>query len=54
MIINNTGFLNFAEQLEAVSKKLFGHYELETSTMANRRQILGAYRTIKKIKWGGI
>ena len=34
-----TGLLNFAEQLEAASKKLSGHYELEASTMANLRQI---------------
>ena len=35
-----TGLLNFAEQLEAASKKLSGHYELEASTMANLRQIV--------------
>ena len=35
-----TGLLNFAEQLEAASKKLSRHYELEASTMANLRQIV--------------
>ena len=34
------GLLNFAEQLEAASKKLSRHYELEASTMANLRQIV--------------
>ena len=35
-----TGLLNFAKQLEAASKKLSGHYELQASTMANLRQIV--------------
>ena len=34
------GLLNFAEQLEAASKKLSGHYELEANTMANLRQMV--------------
>ena len=35
-----TGLLYFAGQLEAASKKLSRHYELEASTMANLRQIV--------------
>ena len=35
-----TGLRNFAEQLEAASKKLSRHYELEASTMVNLRQIV--------------
>ena len=35
-----TGLLNFAEQLEAASKKISGHFELQASTMANLRQIV--------------
>ena len=34
------GLLNFAEQLEAASKKPSEHYGLEASTMANLRQIV--------------
>ena len=35
-----TGLLNFAEELESASKKLFGEYALEASTVTNLRQIV--------------
>ena len=47
-----TGLLNFAEQLEAASKKLSGHYELEASTMANLRQIVTLLPNYLVNKWG--
>ena len=49
-----TGLLNFAEQLEAASKKFSGHYELEASTMANLRQIVTHLPNYLVNKWGVI
>ena len=49
-----TGLLNFAEQLEAASKKLSGHYELEASTMANLRQIVTLLPNYLVNKWGEV
>ena len=49
-----TGLLNFAEQLEAASKKLSGHYELEASTMANLRQIVTRLPNYLVNKWGEV
>ena len=49
-----TGLLNFAEQLEAASKKLLGHYELEASTMANLRQIVTRLPNYLVNKWGEV
>ena len=46
------GLLNFAEQLEAASKKLSRHYELEASTMANLRQIVTRLPNYLVNKWG--
>ena len=48
------GLLNFAEQLEATSKKLSGHYELEASTMANLRQIVTRLPNYLVNKWGEV
>ena len=49
-----TGLLNFAEQLEAASKKLSGHYELEASTVANLRQIVTHLPNYLVNKWGEV
>ena len=49
-----TGLLNFAEQLEAASNKLSGHYELEASTMANLRQIVTRLPKYLLNKWGEV
>ena len=49
-----TVLLNFAEQLEAASKKLSGHYELEASTMANLRQIVTRLPNYLVNKWGEV
>ena len=49
-----TGLLNFADQLEAASKKLSGHYELEASTMANQRQIVTLLPNYLVNKWGEV
>ena len=49
-----TGLLNFAEQLEAASKKLAGYYELEASTMANLRQIVTLLPNYLVNKWGEV
>ena len=49
-----TGLLNFAEQLEAASKKLCGHYELEASTMANLRQRVTRLLNYLVNKWGEV
>ena len=46
-----TGLRNFAEQLEAASKKLPGHYELEARTMANLRQIVTLLPNYLVNKW---
>ena len=48
------GLLNFAEQLEAASKKLSGHYELEASTMINMRQIVTRLPNNLVNKWGEV
>ena len=47
-----TGLLNFAEQLEAASKRLTGSYELEASTMTNLRQIGKRLPGYLINKWG--
>ena len=44
--------LNFAEQLEAASKRLTGSYELEASTMTNLRQIVKRLPGYLINKWG--
>ena len=49
-----TGLLNFAEKLEAASKKLSRHYELEASTMANLRQIVTHLPNYLVNKWGEV
>ena len=49
-----TGLLNFADQLEAASKKLSGYYELEASTMANLRQIVTLLPNYLVNKWGEV
>ena len=49
-----TGLLNFTEQLEAASKELSGHYELEASTMANLRQIVTLLPNYLVNKWGEV
>ena len=49
-----TGLLNFAEQLEAASKKLSGHYELEARTMASLRQIVTLLPNYLVNKWGEV
>ena len=49
-----TGLLNFAEQLEAATKKLSRHYELEAGTMANLRQILTRFPNYLVNKWGEV
>ena len=51
---DNTGLLNFAEQLEAASKKFSGHYELQASTMANLRQIVTRLPNYLVNKWGEV
>ena len=47
-----TGLLNFAEQLEAASKRFTGSYELEASTITNLRQIVKRLPGYLINKWG--
>ena len=47
-----TGLLNFAEQLEAASKRLTRSYELEASTVTNLRQIVKPLPGYLINKWG--
>ena len=55
-LLNNdyTGLFNFAEQLEAASKKPSWHYELEANTMANLRQIVTRSPNYLVNNWGEV